>query len=1102
MSTANNELPAGNSLPANSGGTVCADMVALLCARAAGDSADRPAFVFLGDGENETARLTFGELDRAAKTIAVHLLQKVEPGERALLLYPSGLDFIVAFLGCLYAGVVAVPVNPPSRHHLERLRCVAQDATPALVITTEELRKQLEPQAMEAWGQGGVHWQATDGLDLAAAKHWTSPGINPGSLAFLQYTSGSTGAPKGVMISHGNLMSNEASIQAAFGHDCSSTVVGWLPAYHDMGLIGNILQPLFAGAAAYLMPPLAFLEKPLRWLKAISKYQAHTSGGPNFAYELCLRSLAQAEKQGLDLSSWTLAFNGSETVRAATLHRFAAAFAVCGFRKEAFFPCYGLAEATLLVSAPDRGRAPALRGFDKFALSQGLAAAEHGLLDDNDAAAGCGHGWSDHELRIVDPETLTVCPDGRIGEIWVAGPSVAQGYWGKPKETAETFGASTGEGDGPYLRTGDLGFMHDGALFIAGRIKDLIIIRGANYYASDFERILDQDIPGLRPGCNAAFGVTIEGEETLVLAAEVRRDHLRKNGAESIYLSIRKAMAYQSGLAPGEIVLVPPGAIPKTTSGKIRRRACRKAYLDGTLPVLARSGRAESFACGCAPKPEELADAAGKGKSPDSARKEGIEDFLRRQLARLLSCARSQIPGELSLLELGIDSLKLVELKHRADARFGIDLPLSILLSDISVRTLAEKIAALPSANVSPAPGETTGLSYTQQAIWAVHGLDDASISYNLHLVLNIAGILDVERLRAALAEVMDRHAQLRTVYRQDNGPVIQQALPRETLPAWFETVDANGWSAPALQADMGRRARQPFQLDRGPPLRITAYRHGKDHTALLICAHHIAVDAWSLFIILKETGEAYSRRQSRKKPEQTPPRSYAEFVSWQKQYLESTAGKSGFEYWRAELDRALPLLALPTDFPRVSAMDYHGASEVMRLGPELTLALKTLAAGQRVSLFALLLAAYQLLLHRYAGQNEIVVGVPSSGRTNAGFAGLAGNCVNPLAIIGHPEPDKTFPVFLREIGEKLRHALARQDFPFPLLAERLKPERHGDQWPVFQTSFVLQQPQTGLPPQLAVAALGEDSEPFSWCGCTGSALALRERVETFDLKL
>ena len=325
------------------------NFVELACSRA-NEKPDQTAYVFLQDGENESGRLTFAELDRRARVIAAQLQSMGMTGERALLLYLPGLDYIEGFFGCFYAGVVAVPAYPPSRRHKSRLLAVLNDATPAIIMTTTDLAAKFQNDFLVDQTNPSPLWYATDNLEAEFAENWVKPALNSNSLAFLQYTSGSTGDPKGVMVSHGNLMANQEAIKQGFGHTERTTVVGWLPLYHDMGLIGNLLQPLYLGATAILMPPMAFLEKPIRWLRAISNYQANTSGGPNFAYDLCLRKVTDEQMQGLDLTAWTLAFNGSEPVRAATMEGFAEKFADCGFRRESFFPCYGLAEATLFVT--------------------------------------------------------------------------------------------------------------------------------------------------------------------------------------------------------------------------------------------------------------------------------------------------------------------------------------------------------------------------------------------------------------------------------------------------------------------------------------------------------------------------------------------------------------------------------------------------------------------------------------------------------------------------------------------------------------------------------------------------------------------------------
>ena len=583
------------------------DIVALLRSRAV-QKAEATVYTFLADGEiDRPSYLTFAGLDRRARAIAARLQAMAAPGQRALLLYPPGLEYIEVFFGCLYGGIIAVPAYPPSHQHLARLRAVIADAAPSLIMTTGELAAKFGDgftgRAINtASDSASYQWLATDTLALEEAERWQPPALAPDDLAFLQYTSGSTGDPKGVMVSHGNLLANQAAIKRHFGHTEASTVVGWLPLYHDMGLIGNILQPLYLGSSAVLMPPLAFLAKPARWLKAISVYQAATSGGPNFAYNLCVRKISTEQKRDLNLSAWTLAFNGAEPVRAATMERFAQAFADSGFRRKSFFPCYGLAEATLFVAGTSlQATGSALfhkNGVEPKAKFSGKA-----------RPVSCGFAAADHDIRIVDTETEKPCGEGETGEVWVSGPSVAQGYWNRPEESENTFYACLRasldhHGLGlqplvPFLRTGDLGFIINGQLHITGRSKDLIIVRGRNYYPQDIEQSLTERLESLRADCCAAFGVTREGEEGPVVVAEVTRDARRRKAFEPIIAAMHRLLAEEWELAAIDLVLVPPGAVPKTSSGKLRRNACKQAYENGHLPVLASAGEQECLpGCG------------------------------------------------------------------------------------------------------------------------------------------------------------------------------------------------------------------------------------------------------------------------------------------------------------------------------------------------------------------------------------------------------------------------------------------------------------------------------------------------------------------------
>jgi acyl-CoA synthetase (AMP-forming)/AMP-acid ligase II len=586
------------------------------------------AYTFLADGEGEEVPLTYRELDLRARAVGAQLQRMGVQGERAILLYEAGLDYIVAFFGCLYAGAVAVPAYPPDLlrpdRTLPRILAIINDARPAAVLTTSAglaLARRLFDRFPAL---GKLQWVTTDNLgrELAAesrcfevgelAQAWRDPALSGDALAFLQYTSGSTATPKGVMVSHSSILYNEKMLQAAFGATAQSTFVMWLPLYHDMGLIGNVLQALYLGSHCVLMSPLHFLQRPMRWLQAISRYRAYVSGGPNFAYDLCVRKITPEQRSRLDLSSWTIAFNGAEPVRAGTLQRFAETFAPCGFRREILYPCYGLAEATLFVTGGLPKEPPVLYAVDVDALAQDRVAPAAPPQDAGSTSrvlVGCGRTWIDQKILIVDPESSRPCPADRVGEIWVSGPNVADGYWQHSEETQQTFGARLADsGEEPFLRTGDLGFMKDGELFIAGRLKDLIIIDGLNHYPQDIELTVEQSHPALRPGCCAAFSVEINGQEQLVVVAELARDDRQSPGTlgrnpatlglaaldggaamgfsrDEVISAIRRALLAQHELRVYDVVLLKAGAIAKTSSGKIQRRASRAEYLAGKLAV-------------------------------------------------------------------------------------------------------------------------------------------------------------------------------------------------------------------------------------------------------------------------------------------------------------------------------------------------------------------------------------------------------------------------------------------------------------------------------------------------------------------------------------
>ncbi len=557
---------------------------------------DQAAYTFLTDGGEREACFTYAELDRRARLIAALLQAYGAGGERVMLVFPPGLEFVAGFYGCMYAGAVAVPVYPPHPVRLDqtlpRFLAVARDARPVAVLTTAALLPIAEGVLTAAPELATMRWLASEASSDRAEREWRDPGAGRDSLAFLQYTSGSTAAPKGVMVSHGNIMANAQMFGTALGFAPRANNVSWLPLYHDMGLIGNMLGPMYYDVHAVLMSPLEFLKKPLRWLQAVSRFKAYCSGGPNFAYDLCVRRIRPEDRAGLDLSSWKIAFNGAEPVRQATLTSFAETFAECGFQPEALYPCYGLAEATLFVS----GKVPAAPHLhchvEVSALERDRVVAATPSTPDARALVGCGQAWLGEKVVIVDPETCIACPPDRVGEVWVSGPSVAQGYFRRPEESKRTFQAHLSTGEGPFLRTGDLGFLMKGELFIAGRLKDLIIIEGRNLYPQDIELAVEQSHAAYRPGCCAAFAVEVSDKERLVVLAEVEQRWRRGRDAaathatpgEELVKAATRAVSEQYEVRVHEIVLLEAGSIPKTSSGKIQRHACRDRYLEGNLP--------------------------------------------------------------------------------------------------------------------------------------------------------------------------------------------------------------------------------------------------------------------------------------------------------------------------------------------------------------------------------------------------------------------------------------------------------------------------------------------------------------------------------------
>ncbi len=702
-------------------------IVDLLRQRAAYRPHDR-AFTFLVDGEHEELNITYAQLDRKARAVGAWLMDRGMVGKRVLLLYPSGLDFIAAFMGCLYGGAIAVPAYPPRKNRsVERIEAIASDADASVALTTRDVLDRFDALRAAAPSLEHLVWKVDSELEPSWADRWSRPDIDGDTLAFLQYTSGSTGTPKGVMLSHENLLHNSLRIMQAFEITRSQSGVFWLPSFHDMGLIGGILVPLYGGKFNVLMSPVAFLQKPLRWLQAISRYRATISGGPNFAYELCVRKTTPEQRATLDLSSWSLAFNGAEPVRAETIDAFCEAFAPSGFRREAFFPCYGLAESTLMVTGGMKFEQPVTRSFDAASIETGTAQSRPAKAAGARRLVGSGRELDGQDVLIVDPHSTEALAPGRVGEIWVSGPSVAQGYWNRPDESQATFGAMLAQPDqddsqafakwrpnpGPYLRTGDLGFFDSGELFVTGRLKDLIIIRGRNHYPQDLEHTVEEASSLVRAGSVAAFAVDIDDRERVVVVAEVERGKRDPAELVSAFDAIRSKLARDHEVAAEAIVLVRPNSIPKTSSGKIQRHACKRQFLENTLEVV------EQHVSCLTPAAPAVAAPAGSGL-PRLARQRPVGEASRAHrperdlpqeivqtvfdhVRRIAKERAGELTLDTNIVELGLDSLERMEIVASLEEAYGARFPEQVLPQIETCREVTEAIIDhMPTAAKEP----------------------------------------------------------------------------------------------------------------------------------------------------------------------------------------------------------------------------------------------------------------------------------------------------------------------------------------------------------------------------------------------------------------
>jgi amino acid adenylation domain-containing protein len=1061
--------------------------IAKILEERAAESGGSTAYTFLNPANEES--ITYASLDVAARRISLGLQSLVAPGERVILLYPPGLSFITGLFACFYAGVIAVPAYPPttgrSQRNLKRLRGIILDAQPRVALCNSGVYTAAKRLFQEAPELASLHWFNTDEMSLNTSIPAGSRFPDEKTPAFLQYTSGSTADPKGVIISHSNLMHNLELIRRAFGHSLDSRGVIWLPPYHDMGLIGGILQPLYVGFPVTLMAPTVFLQKPYAWLQAISDTSATTSGGPNSAYDLCVERVTEEQKATLNLRSWSVAFSGAEPVRSKTMAMFSDAFRSCGFRRDAFLPCYGLAEATLIVTGFH-----ARRGSEVTAVT----------VESESMKVGCGAADDSMELQIVDPKTKIQVEAGTVGEIWVSGPSVACGYWGKPELARKTFGAMLKyrSASGPYLRTGDLGFLKESQLHVTGRIKDLIIIRGLNYYPQDIESTAGDSHPAVRGGMGAAFAVETEGEERLVVAQEVNRHYKSQEPVSAIIAKIRQAVAREHELSANAVVLVAPGRLPKTSSGKVQRHVCRDLFLKNEFDALAT----EIFSGTPSARNDDLKLEALENL-PVEQRLAAIDRYLRSLVSAILKVDTVSLSGRFDLYKAGLDSLMLLDFQHRVMRDTGVELPYEVLYEMHDITELASEIClqlerrttVLATAAPLDRRDGAFSLSYNQRALWFLHELAPEDSAYNIVAAARLTGELDREALLEAFRLLCDRHAVLRMRFAEENGQPIQAAKSEGNSAVTFK--DASNWSEDAMDHQLADIANAPFDLRNESPTRIHLLKRGARDHLLIWVTHHIVSDFWSFGILFAELEALYLAAAEGRSLQLEPVKAtYCDYVQWQSELLQSPRCAQLRNFWRDRITSILPL-ALPGRRNIANAKP-AGATHDLNLPGDLRASPRELAAKAGLTLNELLLAAFEVLLHRLTGAERTVLGIPGSGRSKPGFRDMVGYCVNPLLIeadFGDCEP---FLAFCRRVKCSVREAIAHQDYPMLLVFQEAISRGGRDLPSGVQVFFSFH--DAGRLGRAAEFLFPEDSGKIDWGSLTLRPFSIRIGAAQFEL--
>lgn len=960
------------------------------------DSPNALAYRFLPDGDGSDRLLTTGELADRARTLAAGLARHGVSGQPVLLIHPTGLGFIEGLFACWYAGAIAVPCYPPrGGKHRRRLESILSDSGAKFALAPAG-----QPPI------AGLTVLESEVL-MAAGDKLTGPATSYDHPALLQYTSGSTAAPKGVMISHQNLRSHFASLQCYADLELRSAV-SWLPPYHDMGLVLKILYAFEAGIPLTFFAADHFIQSPVRWLRAISRHRAELSGAPNFAFEMCLRSIRDEDLEGLDLSCWKSAPCGAERVRLETLDRFARRFEKVGFRSEAFLPGYGLAESTLTVTACSAGL-PRL--------------SESGPTD---VLVSSGKPLPGIDLRIADPVSHQTLPAGEIGEIRIRGEVVSEGYWKNPTATHETF-------SGAELRTGDLGYLKDGDLFVTGRIKDLIIIDGTNHSPDDIEAAIYSAVPEIVAA--AAFAMDEHGRESIQIAVEAM--NLTPEQYPSLCQRIRRAIAESLEVPITRVFIVRSGLLPRTTSGKIRRHACRDSISKGMLRLAFDDSPKDSLTT-----------------QPSAG-----EPLLMSIISEVTGLTGAEPDDD--LIGLGVGSMETTRIAALLKARTGASISIGDLFSARSLREIsalipAQKPVAADFPNITAGSGEGSDiLTHSQERMWFLHQLNPSSAAYHVFGCLELKGPLDVAAMRKTIAVVVSRHDILCSRHGSEDGkPSVR--VKRDNPPQIVHQLVGDDT---AIHGFLTPFAQRPFDLAGEPPVRTCIVSQGEHRHILGICVHHIAADGWSIRILAREITACYSAmRSGTALPQEAGRISYLDYAATHRGWIDSGAVDAQIDYWKFRLAGHSGMLQLATDFPRPPEPSSDGGSRESIIAPDLCNRVAALAKTHRATPFMFHLATFLLLLRRHGAGDDPVVAVPVANRNHAVAGDLVGTLVNTLPFRLPLDPSTTFSELISQVRTATFEMHAAQEAPFEKIIDAVKPDRSRDHSPLAQVMFDYQE--------------------------------------------